>query len=153
MRKATLVVVLLLSFLAGGVIAYGATAGPTKDTNQPYNFLQGFYVGSASVSKPLIKRISYGTLDYDFPATAALNTGGSQRICSVSSNVTVTGARLGDMCLVGVDQAVSPLVQYTVQVTAADTAIIQECSNGATDGGVLNQADSGWTVVCFGRGT
>jgi len=146
----------LLGALLGFFIGHLSFSSPveaaptprTEEHNGQFNFRGGILVGETSKGTK-VSRITKGTLDYDFPATAALNSGSSQRVCQSSFNVTVTGARFGDTCVVGVDQAVSTLVLYTAQVTAADTAIIQECAVGGVDGGVLNQADSGWTVRCF----
>lgn len=146
----------LLLALFGFLVWVGsalATDNATKDYNFPVNFKQGLLVGPQTATKPQIRRITYGTLDYDFPALggtgAALDT-----LTAVSSSVTVTGARFGDACWVGIDQApVSSFITFTARVTAANTAVIQASAPGITDAGTVNQADSGYTVYCIGGTT
>lgn len=144
MRKPLLV----LGLLAVAAVSIAAT----RREDVP-KWLNGIEVGPNSAKTAVVKRITYGTVDYDFGAlggtSAALDT-----LTAVSGSVTVTGARFGDVCWVGIDQApVSSFITFNARVTAADTAVVQANASGLTDGGTANQPDSGYTVMCLGRGT
>jgi hypothetical protein len=153
---------LLVAFLAalvGGLLGSlsffprAEAADPTpadKDTRLITNFRRGIRIGSAATSAAMLTRITYGTLDYDFPSLNGSNVANGTP-CAVSNAVTVTGARFSDSCVVGIDQApVSTNGQFTAYVSAADTAKVIACAPGITDGGSFNQPDSGFTVRCTG---
>jgi hypothetical protein len=149
MRKATLLVVsLVLGLVAGAVLAANPSTVADVTTRQIYNFRRGLRVGTASNASG-VTNITRGSLDYDFPSLGGF--AGGTTVCAESIAATVTGARLGDPCTVGVDQAlVNAFGTISAYVSASDTAKIRACGQGITDGGSFNQPDSGYSVLCFG---
>ena len=90
-----------------------------------------------------------GTVDYDFPSLAG-STVGNNIVCADSNSITVTGCKLSDTLSMGIDQVrVNSYITFTPYMTATDTAVVQACCNGITDGGSCNQPDSGFWVRCL----
>lgn len=115
-------------------------------------FPDGVFFGPRSGNAPAAARNALAAtyesapLAYDF---AALATG----TCADSSSVTITGAALGDSCILGMNQALDATATTTVlgcRVTAANAGVVRACAVGiALDGGSTDLPDAGYVLRTF----
>lgn len=95
--------------------------------------------------------IEYGTtIVYDFPELSGV--GDLATVCAYSKAATIKGLAFGDLCVFGMDQdrgdagVAGTLIPYVV---GANTARIQACATGLTDGGTWDIPDASYTLRCF----
>ena len=129
--------VLVLGLLAAGI----AYAAPSIDQVRR-DFWAGLSVGArgtAVTAENIIKESLGKSTTYD--AASITST------CDESSAITVTGAAVGDPCMVGVPVAAGALnVSWTCYVSAADAVKIKVCNPTA---GAINPASGTFYVRTF----
>lgn len=142
--KTLLLVVLGLGFIAWaapgtiGAIDYstrwlkaGVALGPTAAV--------------ATADKNRLASTVSADIDWDFANTTI--------VCNDSANHTVTGAKVGMPCFVGVGPrdggSIVAVANSTFQarVTAADTVVLRHCPAGTA----INPDDAGFVVTCIGN--
>ncbi|HEY1087543.1 MAG TPA: hypothetical protein VGE37_07610 [Archangium sp.] len=141
MKRLALVAVLVL----GSFIAWAAP-GPVIDL-VPRWLKAGLYIGPtatvATAAKNKITTTVTADVDYDFPNTTI--------VCNNSWNVTATGVKKGDPCMVGVGPRdggtaiVAANSNFLPIATADDTVVVRHCPAGTA----IDPADAGYVVRCF----
>lgn len=143
-------IALLVSFLLAGAAWAITTKLITLESPHRLLSLWTFHKGvKIGASGTTITNSPAGTLAYDFPALSG-PAGELNTTCALSGTVTVTGAKFGDVCVLGIDQApVNEFGTLVPYVTATNQAKVQACAVGLTDGGAFDMPDASYTVRCF----
>lgn len=107
-----------------GVVALVATvayAAPSVINQVRNDFFGGVVIGNKTASGNIIKRSLGASATYDAASITAT--------CTESSAITVTGAKTGDPCMVGVAATPGALnVSWTCYVSAADAVKVKVCN-------------------------
>lgn len=132
MKKTSLVVLAVVVGLMAGVgVAQNVRQLADIISARPQVFTQPIHIGPAVGSDKVfpssVSRITHligGTVTEDF-------AGATAGVCKDSAAITVTGAQVGDICIVS--QPAAPLADagigasFSCLVTAADTAKVRAC--------------------------
>jgi hypothetical protein len=81
---------------------------------------------------------------YDFPSLTGTHTS-----CLDSAAITVTGAAFGDVCSVGIDQALPTDALINCHVSAANAVKVRACASGIEDGGEVDIPDASYYLRVF----
>jgi hypothetical protein len=150
-RKAVALAALL--GLAGVAFAAAATVVVTDTAWTGRGFAGGIFVerpyATNHAANNAVTNVLYGTTDVDFPAIGAA---GDYAGCKDSAGFTVTGAKVGDPCMVGYlaptpydGGATGQNFVASCSVVATGVAVIRGCCMPG-DGGSCNVDDAGYTV-------
>lgn len=126
--------------ITSGTIATFKSAAVSKATisgTGKGTFNGGIQAGTAA-GAAAISFTGKGTVVMDFAASTAE--------CRVSTNITITGAALGDGCTLGFSSAPEATGSFSCEVTAADTAVVKFCTPAAA----INPASRTYTVMVIG---
>lgn len=128
-----------------------ALAAVYSNQDVPWNFRGGVYVAPVTVaatSSNKVTRMLGATFDYDFPSIAPQYV-----MASTGKTLTLTGAKLGDPCFLGVAAATpsdagSAYIRQAVYTcaTVADNLIELRAGNFGGDAGALDPPDAGFNV-------
>lgn len=132
----------LSAILALGLLVAGiAYAAPSIDKVRR-DFWGGLTIGAAGIAGTagnIIKESLGASATYDAASITAT--------CDESSAITVTGAAVGDPCMVGVPVAAGALnVSWTCYVSAADAVKVKVCNPTA---GAINPTSGTFYVRTF----
>lgn len=156
MKFKVVLVTCLFSVMAYAV-AQGIGSVSIDNAIKPLWHQRGLFLGAPSKNplSDIKNKQSYhlcGTKVYDFPSLGG--TGASQpgdTICAESSSLTITGCGFNDRVSLGIDQAkVNAFGTIIPYMSAANTAVVQACAVGITDGGSFNMPDASYTICCDG---
>ena len=136
--------VLALSVLAIATVS-GAATVYTRLLN--LNVLGSTLLGTTTATN-VITRSLYGTATIDFAAIAA--SANTTAGCEDSTAITVTGAKIGDACIVGAPATVADIdggknSRFECFVSAVDAVKVRHCVAGYME----NPASSTFTVRVF----
>ena len=108
-------------FLAGFALAQGNTVNMDFS---PRGLVAGFYSGRAGLASSThrVTNMLAGSITHDFASSTIT--------CLDSSAITVTGAAVGDPCIVGPPAAPIANSSYSCYVSAADTVLVRFCPAG-----------------------
>lgn len=127
------------SITSGSIVSF-KSAGVEKatiDGTGMGTFNGGIKAGTAAGANK-ISFTGRGSAVVDFASSTAQ--------CRVSSNITVTGATLGDGCTVGFSSAPESTGSFTCEVTASDTVVVKFC----TPASAIDPASRTYTVTVLG---
>lgn len=134
MNRAIIAAAFVLALIAGLAGAQGA--GIIHIDRTPRAMQGGFYSGvsgTLSTSNRVTNMLAT-TVDWNFASSTI--------VCTDSRPITITGATVGDVCIVG--QPASPAANsaFTCYVSAADTAYLRHCAVGTA----ADPADAGYSL-------
>lgn len=121
--------VLVAGLLLVGLVAVAAPAA-TRILN--LYVLGRLSVGTTPAAGNDVTKLLGATTDYDFANTTI--------VCNDSTGVTMTGASVGDPCVVGLAAPIAANSTFSCHVTAANTAVVRHCPAGTA----INPADAGF---------
>lgn len=129
MNKNTIRIAITLALVLAGSIALGA-AEPIYElvsTLRPTWFQSGIYIGPAS-QNPV--RNTTNKITSSLTGSIAVDFDSDAGTCVDSSAITVTGAKLGDPCIVGSSIAWEANQEFSCYVSAADAVKVRFCPAG-----------------------
>lgn len=134
MKRFVLAGVFLMALVAG--LAVAQAPGIISIDRTPRAMQAGFYSGVSGTlsSSNRVTNMLATTVDWNF-ATGTI-------VCTESRPVTVTGASVGDVCVVGQPAAPQANSVFTCYVSAADTAYLRHCPVGTA----ADPGDAGYSL-------
>ncbi len=127
---------------------------------KPVALVKGLYIGKVKGSKKVQADVrnkltaTYATsISYDFPACAAYGAGTTTACHGHSVGFTLTGAKIGDTCLVSSDKTIGDGgiiddITFDCQVVDTDVAVVRYHVTDS-DAGVTDLPDAGFTIRIF----
>lgn len=133
-RYIAIAIAFVVALVGGLAVAQGS--GIVHIDRTPRAMQGGFYSGVSGTlsSGNRVTNMLATTVDWNFASGTI--------VCTESRPVTVTGASVGDVCVVGQPAAPQANSVFTCYVSAADTAYLRHCPVGSA----ADPGDAGYSL-------